>query len=93
MQRALPGVQPAARMYQKKNAQLPFSGPQFLPTASQLAATQRAPPGVQSTARPDKKKHSTALFRATVSADLLQIIHGCRAANTDIPHYYESADY
>jgi hypothetical protein len=45
----------------------PFSEPQFLPTASQLAATQRAPPGVQPAARPDKKK--IALFRATVSAD------------------------
>jgi hypothetical protein len=45
----------------------PFSGPQFLPTASQPAAMQRAPPCVQPAARPDKKK--IALFRATVSAD------------------------
>jgi hypothetical protein len=54
----------------------PFSGPLLLPTASQLAATQRAPPGVQPAARPDKKK--IALFRATVSADLLRIVRGCR---------------
>jgi hypothetical protein len=43
MQHAPPGVQPAARLYQKKKARLPFSEPQFLLTASQLAATQRAP--------------------------------------------------
>jgi hypothetical protein len=46
--------QPAARLNQKKNARLPFSGPQFLATASQLAATQRAPPGVQPAAGPNK---------------------------------------
>jgi hypothetical protein len=88
--RAPPGVLPAARLYQKKNARLPFSGPQFLPTASQLAATQRTPPGVQPAARPDKKKErSTALFRATVYADLLRIIRGCRGKYRHPTHSWE----
>jgi hypothetical protein len=55
----------------------PISGPLFLPIASQLAATQRAPAGVQPAARPDKKKID--LFMATVSADLLRIVCGCRS--------------
>jgi hypothetical protein len=42
---------------------------------SQLAATQRAPPDVQPAAWPDKKK--IALFRVTISADLLQTVCGC----------------
>jgi hypothetical protein len=80
--------QPAARLNQKKNAQLPFSGPQFLPTASQIAATQRAPPSVQPTARPDKKKNARLPFSGPQFLPTCYESYVVVMVNTDIPHVH-----
>jgi hypothetical protein len=63
----------------------PFSGPQFLPTASQLAATQRAPPGVEPAARPDKKKNARSTFSGPRFLPTCYESYVVVAVNTDIP--------
>jgi hypothetical protein len=63
----------------------PLSGPQFLPTASQLAATQRAPPGVQPAARPDKKKNARSPFSGPQFLPTCYESYVVVAVNTDIP--------
>jgi hypothetical protein len=67
---------------------MPFSGPQFLPTASQLAAMQRALPGVQPAARSDKKKTTRLPFSGPQFLPTCYESYVVVAVNTDIPQQY-----
>jgi hypothetical protein len=80
--------QPAARLYQKKNARLPFSGPRLLPTASQLDVTQRAPLGVQPAARPGTKKNARLPFSGPKFLPTGYELYVVVAVNTYIPNNF-----